>query len=117
MNCQKNIIKSGIKSTKGFDSEPLYNGKYLKTKTKSYEGKISPNFYNDRIRKKERSHCIFLLIILIDSVIKMGKNYFSQIFLEECKYIVKERKMTTYITDDLEIYSDDSGEENLKKTS
>ena len=47
----------------------------------------------------------------------MGKNYFSQIFLEECKYIVKERKMTTYITDDLEIYSGDSDEGNLKKTS
>ena len=72
MNCKKNIIKSGIKSAKGFDSEPIYNEKFLKTKIKSYEGKISPNFYDDRMRKKERSHFIFLSVILIDSVIKNG---------------------------------------------
>ena len=37
-------------------------------------------------------------------------------FLEECKYIVKEKKMPEYITDDIEISSEsdreDSDEEN-----
>ena len=31
--------KSAIGSKKGFDSEPVYNEKYLKTKTKSSQGK------------------------------------------------------------------------------
>ena len=26
---------------KGFDSEPVYNGEYIETKIKSYEGKFS----------------------------------------------------------------------------
>ena len=39
---------------------------------------------------KEGSHCICLMTILIDSVFKIGKNYCSQMYLEECKYIVKE---------------------------
>ena len=52
---------------KGFDSELVYNKKYLKTKTKFYEGKINTNFHDDRV-PKEGSHCICLLIILIDSI-------------------------------------------------
>ena len=29
-------------------------------------------------------------------------------FLEECKFVVKEKKMPEYITDDIEISSNDS---------
>ena len=52
-----------------------------------------------------------ILIILIDSVLKKHGNYFSQVFLEKCKYIEKLKKMTRYITDDLGISCDDSDEE------
>ena len=31
----------------------------------------------------------YLSVILIDSVYRTGKNYYPQVFLEECKYIVK----------------------------
>ena len=40
----------------------------------------------------------------------MGKNYYSQVFLEECKYTVKEKEVTMHITEDTEISSDDSEE-------
>ena len=42
----------------------------------------------------------------------MGKNYYSQVVLEVCKYISKVKKMIRYITDDLEISSDDFDKEN-----
>ena len=45
-----NIIK------KEFDSKPLYNEKYPKTKTKSYNWKINTNFHNNKI-PKEGSQC------------------------------------------------------------
>ena len=45
-------------SKKIFDSEPVYNEKYLKTKIKYYEGKINTNFHNGKI-PNEGSHCIF----------------------------------------------------------
>ena len=61
-------------------SEPVYNGKHLKTKKKCYEVKINTNFHNNGI-PKEGSLCICLLVILIDSVSKMGKNYYQQVFL------------------------------------
>ena len=57
---------------------------------------------------KEDSHCLCLLVILIDFVFKMGKNYYQQVVLEECKYIVKEKKISKFITDELEISSDES---------
>ena len=42
----KNIIK------KEFHREPVYNEKYLKLKIKSYNGKISTNFHNNKIPKE-----------------------------------------------------------------
>ena len=46
-----NIIK------KEFDSKPEYNEKYLKTKTKSYNGKINTNsHYNDIPRRRLSMH-------------------------------------------------------------
>ena len=44
------ICKTLNNTTKnGFDSELLYNEKYLKTKLKPHKGKISTNFHNDKI--------------------------------------------------------------------
>ena len=37
----------------------------------------------------------------------MGKNYYSQVFLARCKYVVKENKMTKFINDELEISFDE----------
>ena len=61
---------------------------------------------------------------MIDSVFRTGKNYYSQVFLEEYKYVVKENKIPKYIIDDIEIPSDsdksnydekNSSEENSNK--
>ena len=52
---------------------------------------------------KVGSNCIFLEVILIDFVLK---NYL-QVFLRECKYIEKEKRVIRYIADDLEISFDD----------
>ena len=44
---------------------------------------------------------------MLDSVVKVGKKYYPQVFLEECKYIKRKNKMFNYINDDLEITSSD----------
>ena len=73
-----NIIK------KEFDGKPVYNEKYLKTKIKSYIGKINTDFYNNEI-PKEGSQCIGLSVILIGLVYRKDKGYYPQVFLEECR--------------------------------
>ena len=71
-------MKFGKKSkivSKTFDSEPVYNEEYLKAKIKSYNGKINTNFHNNKVTK-EGSQFICLSVILINSVFRMGKNYY-----------------------------------------
>ena len=46
---------------------------------------------------KEGSHCLCLWVILMGPVFKMGKNCYAQVFLKECNYIVKEKKMNKFI--------------------
>ena len=53
---------------------------------------------------------------MIASVFRTGKNHYPQVFLKECKYVVKEKKTPKYIIDHIEISSDsdreNSDEEN-----
>ena len=49
----------------------------MKPYIKTYDGKINTNFHENKI-PKEGSHCICLSLISIDFVLRIGKNYFSQ---------------------------------------
>ena len=62
----------------------------------------------------ESSECFCLLVLLLDSLYKKENKYYLQVFLEECKYVYKEKKnsIKNFITDEVEISSDDSGEKN-----
>ena len=51
--------------------------------------KISTNVHCDKL-PEEGFQYICPSVILIDSVFRKGKNYYPKVFLEECKYIVKE---------------------------
>ena len=93
---------------KEFDSNPVYDENYIKTKIQLYNGKINTHFNNNKI-PKEGFEYICLSVILLDSVYKKDKNYYPQVFLE-CKYVTKEKKRSIkkFITDNIEISSDDS---------
>ena len=64
---------------KEFHRELVYNEKYIRTRIKFSEGKFNTNFHDNKIPKEE-SQCISLSVILVDSVFRLGKNY----------YVVKE---------------------------
>ena len=59
---------------KEFDGNPVYYEKYVKTKIKSYNGKINTNFPDNKI-PKEGSQFICLSVVLI-------------LFLEQVKTII-----------------------------
>ena len=99
-------VSSNIK--KEFDSESVYNKKFLKTRIKSY-GDEAADFYDKEIRKVG-SNRTCLQVILLDSVLKRDENYYPQVFLKECKYI--EERVIRHITNDLENFPDyDESEE------
>ena len=72
------------------DSNLVYNKKYLRTKIKSYDGKINTNFQINKIPKEDTTF-ICLAVISIDFIFRGGKNYYPQLFLEECKYVITEK--------------------------
>ena len=49
---------------------------------------------------------------MLDSVVKVGKKYYPQVFLEECKYVKRKNKMFNYINDDLEMTSSDDDDDD-----
>ena len=57
-----------------FDSEPVYGDSdfYIKTKMKKYDNKVNTNFQGKEVPKEDSSYkCLSL--IMLDSVIKVGK--------------------------------------------
>ena len=71
-----------------FDSEPVYGDadSYIKTKIRKYDNKVNTNFHNEEIPKGDFSYkCLSL--IMLDSVVKVGKKHYPQVCLEECKYV------------------------------
>ena len=100
------------------DSEPVYgdNDKYIKTKIKIYAGSMITDSQSKKM-PKEKAPCKCLSILMLDSVIKSKKKYYSQILLEECKYEQKNIKMENVNDDDLEkSLSDESDIDSYDET-
>ena len=87
-NCNKKWKKIESLMSIDFESKPFYgdDDKYIKTKIKIYEGNIISNFRNKKV-PKEQIPCKCLSVIMVDFVIKVDEQYYSQTFLEQCKYV------------------------------
>ena len=96
-----------------FGSEPVYDDtdSYIKTKVKMYNTKVNTNFQRKETPKGDFSDKRSSLIML-DSVAKVGKKYYQQAFLEECKYVKRKNKMFNYINDDLEMTFSDGDDDD-----
>ena len=98
---------------KEFDSKPVYNREFLKTKIKSNGDKVT-DFYDKKIPKVD-SNRTSLALITLDSDLKKDGNYYPQVLLKECKYI--EKKVIRHINDNLSDFSyyyfDESDEEQI----
>ena len=69
-----------------------------------YEDRLNTNFQGKGL-PKEMFHISVYLLILLESVIRVSKKYYSQTLLEECKYVIKKKKMESLINDDLNLSS------------
>ena len=95
-----------------FDSDSVYGDtdSYMKTKVKSYDNKVNTNFQGKEVPKGDASYKCFSLIML-NFIVKVGKKYYPQVFLKECKYVKRKNKMVNYINDDIDITSSDKNDE------
>ena len=100
-----------------FESKPIYgeDDKYVKAKLKSYKDNVNTIFQGKKTPKENSSYeC--LSVITLESFIKVNKKYHPQIFLDERKYEVKNKKIENLINDDLELTSSDSDSLQMKLT-
>ena len=88
-----------------FHSTPAYDEKYIKTKVREFNGVIKTNFLSDEV-PKENKHHTYIACITIDSVMRMEKENYPQVYLEKCKYRIKKTKMAKFIEAELKSESE-----------
>ena len=59
---------------------------------------------------KENTHYTCIASITIDSVMRMEKKNYPQVYLEECKYKIKKIQMSRFISAKLDLDSDSDSE-------
>ena len=93
-----NEIWSKIKKTLNtkFHSMPVHDEKYIKAKVKEFNSVTKAIFLGDEI-PKENIHYTCAASITIDSVMKIEKNNYLQVYLEEYKYKTKKIKTPEFI--------------------
>ena len=90
-----------------YHSQPIHDDKCIKTKVKTFSGMIKTLFSDNEI-PKERNHYICIAAICIDSILKMEKKNYPQVYLEQCKYKIKRRKPVDFIDAEVDLSSNDS---------
>ena len=106
-----NKIKDSLNSK--FHSQPIYDDKYIKTKVKTFSSMINTvmKFSGNEIPKK-RNHYICIAAICIDSVLRVYKKNYAQVYFELCKYKIKKRKPVNFIDAEVNLSLDDSDGSN-----
>ena len=96
-----------------FHSKPVYDQKYLKAKVREFDGMIKTNFLGNKV-PKENINYTCIACVTIDSVMRMDKKNYPQVYLEECKYRVKKIQMSRFISAKLESESESDSEAESK---
>ena len=84
-----------------FHSEPIYENKYLKAKVREFNGNIKTNVLGNNV-PKENTYYTCITCITLDSVLKMGKKNYPQVYLKECNYKAKQIRTPRFINIELE---------------
>ena len=96
-----------------FHSTPVYDEKSIKAKVREFNGVIKTNFLSDEV-PKENEHDTCIACITIDSVMRMEKKNYPQVYLEKCKYRIKKEKMTKFIEVELKSESESDLESDIE---
>ena len=102
-------IWNKIKKSLGikFQSQPIYDDKYIKIKVKAFGSMINTLFSGNEV-PRERNHYICIAAIRIDSVLRIEKKNYPQVYLEQCKYKIEKRELVNFISAEVDLSSDDS---------
>ena len=109
-----NVIKNKLNMK--FHSMSVSNKSYIKVKVREFDGKIKTNFLVNEV-PKENMHYTCIACITIDSVMRINKKNYPQVYLEECKYKAKKIQMSRFISTELESDSDSESDSKTESIS
>ena len=109
-----NVIKNKLNIK--FHSQPIYENKYLKAKIREFNGNIQTNFLGNNL-PKENTYYTYIACITVDSVLRMSKKNYPQVYLEECKHEVKKIHTPRFINIKLESDSESDAETDLESNT
>ena len=83
-----NSIWNNIKELLGgikLHSEPIYDDSYIKTKVETFNEMIKTLFDGDKIPEERIEYACFACIS-VDSILKVDKKNYPQVYFKQCKY-------------------------------
>ena len=80
----------------------------MSEKTLKFNDFVVNTAFPDNEIPKEKNHYICIAAVCINSIMKIVKKNYPQIYLEQCKYKIKKRKVVDFIDAELDLNSDDS---------
>ena len=88
---QQNLGKNKKLLSVEFDSKSVYDEKYIKTRVKTFQDKVITKFTDSEI-PKQNTHYSCIAAICVDSVIKLEKENYLQVNVEQYKFRLNKMK-------------------------
>ena len=109
-----NVIKNKLNIK--FHSQPIYENEYLQAKVREFNGNIKTNFLGNNL-PNENTYYTCIACITVDSVLRVSKKNYPQVYLEECKYKVKKIHTPRFINIELESDPESDAETGLESNT
>ena len=78
------------------DALPVYDGRYLKTKIRTYGDKIYTNFCSLNV-PEDGTECKSFIVISINFLLVSERKCCLQIYLDNCAYTVVDKQIVGYL--------------------
>ena len=81
----------GLKNNE-LDALPVYDNRYMKTKTRTYIDKVHTNFQGLDVLEDGTEYESFT-VVSINSLLSYDNKYYLQVYLDNCAYKIVDKQM------------------------
>ena len=79
---------------------PVYDGRYIKTKIRTFDDKLYKNFHGLDMPEDD-IECEYFTVSFIDSLLVYDKKYYLQVYLDNCVYKIVNKQVTDYLEENI----------------
>ena len=82
------------------NARPVYDGRYIKTKIRTFDDKLYKNFRGLDMPEDD-IECEYFTVSFIDSLLVYDKKYYLQVYLDNCVYKIVNKQVTDYLEENI----------------